>query len=455
MVWNRFRWVYCQLDALSRCFPQSIRRVIDELPVTLDDTYEQTLQGIPKEKQEHAHRLLQCLVVGIRPLRVEELAEIFAIKFEKGAGLNVVEDWRPENSEEEVLSACSTLITVIDDEDRKIVQFSHVSVKEFLTSDRLGASKVASIRRYHVSLDAAHALLARACLAVLLQLDDKPDKKWPSKLPLASYAAQYWVRHAQFEGVASRVKNAMERFFDPKKPHLRAWTKIHDVQREKRGTIKELVEWYPPTAPRATPLYYAVFCGFTELAHHLIVAHREDVNAECGRYGSPLNAASHEGHLDATRLLLDHGADVNARRGVVPLWRAYGGRQLEVMRLLLARGADADARGDHAFGTMLHHASHEGKAEVARLLLQHGADVNAAGDQGFTPLHFACMLGRTKVVRLLLDHGADMDAKSRFDISAFELAQSEVHEDVLRLMLEHRQVGGTPSAHIVAYDGDG
>lgn len=257
IVWNRFRWVYCQLDTLSRCFPPSIRRVVNELPATLDDTYERALQGIPKEKQEHAHRLLQCLVAAIRPLRVKELAEIFVIEFETGAALNVVEDWRPESPEEAVLSACSTLISIVDDEDSKIVQFSHISVKEFLTSDRFRTSEIASIRHYHISLDAAHTLLARACLTVLLQLDDKMDKKWLSNLPLVWYAAQYWVRHAQFEGVASRVGNAMERFFDPKKPHLRAWTEIHDVQWEKRGTMGELVEWYPP--PRETPLYYAAF----------------------------------------------------------------------------------------------------------------------------------------------------------------------------------------------------
>lgn len=52
---------------------------------------------------------------------------------------NLVEGWRPGVSEEafKLLSACSTLIAIIDDRGSKIVQFSHFSVKEFLTSDRL------------------------------------------------------------------------------------------------------------------------------------------------------------------------------------------------------------------------------------------------------------------------------------------------------------------------------
>ena len=95
--------------------PSSIRRALNELPITLDDTYERMLQGIPKEKFEHASRLFQCMVAAIRPLRVEELAELFAIEFNNVP--NLVAGWRPENPKEAVLSTCSTFITIIDDDD--------------------------------------------------------------------------------------------------------------------------------------------------------------------------------------------------------------------------------------------------------------------------------------------------------------------------------------------------
>jgi hypothetical protein len=134
---DRFRWVYCQLDTLRRCMPSSIRKSLNELPITLDDTYERILQGIPKEKFQHACRLFQCIVAAIRPLRVEELAEIFAIKFGPIEVTNLVEGWRPEHPEEAVLSACSSLIAIIDDQGSKIVHFSHFSVKEYMMSDRL------------------------------------------------------------------------------------------------------------------------------------------------------------------------------------------------------------------------------------------------------------------------------------------------------------------------------
>jgi len=106
----RFRWIYCQLETLSRCFPPSIRRALDELPVTLDETYERALKEIDKGKRDYANRLFHCLVVSIRPLRVEELAELFAIipKADSTPEFNI--GWRPQDPEEFILSTCTTLV---------------------------------------------------------------------------------------------------------------------------------------------------------------------------------------------------------------------------------------------------------------------------------------------------------------------------------------------------------
>jgi len=235
----------------------SIRKALDELPTTLDDTYERALQEIPKEKWQHAHRLFQCLVAAIRPLRADELAEIFAIRFDADGSLGLMEGWRPENPEEALLSACSSLITIVENEGSKIVQFSHFSVKEFLTSDRLQTSKVGIVCNYHIPLDAAHTILARACLAVLLQLDECVDIERLETFPLAFYAAENWVEHARFEGVALRIQDDMERLFNPHNPYLAAWVWIYDVDR--RGFVRgPLAKHRPP--PKATALYYASLC---------------------------------------------------------------------------------------------------------------------------------------------------------------------------------------------------
>jgi len=386
--------------------PSSIRKALNELPVTLDDTYERILQGIPKEKSHHACRLLQCIVAARRPLRVEELAEIFAIEFGPNDVPNLVAGWRPENPEEAVLSACSTLIAIIEDEGAKTVQFSHFSVKEFLTSDRLQMSDVGNICQYHIPLEPAHTILARACLTVLLQVDEQVGEQSHKALPLASYAAGNWVMHAEFEDVASQIQNSMECLFNPEKPHFRAWMSLPGaLDYDSRSSS---------TAPhdsraraRVTPLYCAASCGFARLVKHLIIMHSENVNEKCSWDVSPLHAASRSGHVDCARLLLDHGAHANAQ--AVTHW------------------------------TPIHLASFDGHLSVAQLFLEHGANLHAPDKMGQTPLYLASRSGCLEIVRLLLDRGADVSVRAglREKWTPFQVATRNRHHDVAQLLLEY------------------
>jgi len=417
--------------------PSRLRKVLNELPTTLDGTYERTLQEVPKGQWEHAHRLFQCLIAAIRPLRVEDLAEIFAVEFDLNKVPNLVEGWRPDSPEEGVLSACSTLIAVIEDNGSRYFQFSHFSVKEFLISHRLRTSDVGNIRQYHISLDTAHILLAQACLAVLLQFDENMDKKRLATFPLAFYAAQHWVDHAKLDGVTTQIQDAMERLFNPTKPYLASWAWIYDVDRSwVRLPIESLPE-HPPK-PRASSLYYAVLCGFSKLAKHLVVAHGEDVNMKCGYHGTPLHAALFTKHFDAASVLLDHGADMNLgdRDGRIPLVRAYDCRNLEAMRLLLERGANPDVRYG-SFGFLSHHASYHGRTEVVQLLLHHEADVNARCNKTWTPLHWASAGGHTDVAQLFLEYGADVDAQSNTGNTPLHQASRNGHLEVVQVLLKH------------------
>jgi len=96
-MYDRFRWVFCQLVYLRRCIPARIRRALDELPETLDETYERTLQEIDDQNWEYAHHIFQCVAVASRPLRVEELAEFLAFDFNAGSPPSFQADWRPDD----------------------------------------------------------------------------------------------------------------------------------------------------------------------------------------------------------------------------------------------------------------------------------------------------------------------------------------------------------------------
>jgi hypothetical protein len=217
---------------------RNLRRILEKLPKTLDETYERVLKNINENNRDDARRLLHCLAVAIRPLRVEELAEILAFDFDdvEGGIPKFCADWQLKDQEGAVLSTCSSLISVVDGYvpdygKSRVVQFSHFSVKEFLTSDRL-ASSDGDISQYHIRPGPAHTTLVQACLRFLLHLDTPTDyRENREHFPLANYAAKHWVAHAQFEDVASCVKDGMRTLFDPDKHHLATWDSIYEIDR--------------------------------------------------------------------------------------------------------------------------------------------------------------------------------------------------------------------------------
>jgi hypothetical protein len=193
--------------------------------------------------------------------------------------------WRWEDEEEAVMSACSSLVTIVKDGDSRVVQFPHFSVKEYLTADRL-AEPIRDVSSYHIRLKAAHTILAQACLGVLL-LDDRVDRDNIESFPaLARYAAQCWPTHARAENVSSLIKDEMECLFDADKPHFATWLWIHN---EDEGDSMTTIR---PEKPEAVPLYYAARLGFRDLAEHLIAEHLEHVRARGGSQMTSTHAAA-------------------------------------------------------------------------------------------------------------------------------------------------------------------
>ena len=452
---HRFRWVFCQLEMLRYCLASSIRRSLHELPETLDETYERILRDIHKTNRNNARRLLQCLTVASRPLRLQEVAEILAFNFDGALGripkLNT--DWRWRNEEQAVLSTCSSLITVtVDDAGSRVVQFSHFSVKEFLSSPRLASSMDPDISRYHITLEVAHTILAQSCLGALLCLDDKDSV---DNLPLAEYAAQHWVEHAQFGNVSSRVRDGMEDLFDLSKPHLVAWLQVHYTDGYWDG-----LSFPYPIRLRGGPLYYASLFGFYELAAHLIVKHPEQVNAIGGRILSPLLTALHRNHFRIAELLYLHGAvvDISCLWERTPLHAASLQGNIDTVRWLLDHGADANSRQDDLW-TPLHLTAWRGRPKVARALLERNADIHSRSDDGRAPLHMASEFGHPDVVQLFLEHGADMYARDDEGSTPLHLASSNGRIEVVRLLLEHgvnpdvEDIGGLTPFQIASYCG--
>ncbi len=444
----RFRWVFCQLEALRHCFPANIRQTLGELPETLDETYARVLRDINKAHRAHAHRMLQCLMVAVRPLRVEELAELLAFEFDAAQGgiPKYRAAWRLDDQTQAVLSTCSSLVTIVNDRwHGQVVQFSHFSVKEFLMSNRL-TSLLGDLSRYHVLPGLAHTVFTQACLGFLLHLDGHIDKQNIKGFPLAEYAARHWVSHAQFENVASHVKDGIETLFDSDKPHFAAWIGIYDIDEPKVYWWRFSGSEVSPN-PKQNPLYYSVLCGFYDLVKNLAIKNPHHVNAICGRYRFPLLAALSEDHIEVAELLLEHGANVDVREttGKTILLKVLSQPQrslVDIVKLLLKHGADVNARDD-TLRSSLHLAEYRGKLEVAEMLVKHKADVNSQDNYGKTPLHI--LLGHRmyneddvlKHARLLLEPGADVNRRDKVNQMPLHLAMGRDWFKLAQILLEH------------------
>ncbi len=154
----------------------------------------------------------------------------------------------------------------------------------------------------------------------------------------------------------------------------------------------------------------------------------------------PGNTALHEaaanGDMSLVRLLLDYGANPNARSssGITPLHLAVQFRRHGVIAYLLAHGANVNAALSNG-QTPLHWAALRDDSESAVILLASGANANALSQHNRTPLHWAALKGHSTIVRLLL--AADADSAMSDDLGRTPLDWARVREHNGRPRYEH------------------
>jgi ankyrin repeat protein len=135
----------------------------------------------------------------------------------------------------------------------------------------------------------------------------------------------------------------------------------------------------------------------------------------------PISEAAVRGNIDAVRILLDGGADVNQgdpQYSSTPLIGAVNGAHREIVELLVATGANvnqADVRGQTPLIRAIFHPGTVGDSEerrttclaLARFFVDKGANVNHAMEDGSSPLMCAVNENWRPMIRFLLDAGAD------------------------------------------------
>ena len=180
----------------------------------------------------------------------------------------------------------------------------------------------------------------------------------------------------------------------------------------------------------------------------LLLEHGADLHARNNPLEVPLHRACSSAFFDTVKLLLENGAQVEAKSidGYTPLIYAANSEcdsdedVKKVVSFLLDKGNKVNARTDDGT-TALHSACDNGHLETARLLLNHGAVLEAKDSNNDTPLHLACWSNKLDVVKELVQQKADIFSKGRneetpFDQAAYNKGYYEMVDDLLDYLLE-------------------
>ncbi|KAF2180825.1 purine and uridine phosphorylase [Zopfia rhizophila CBS 207.26] len=255
-----FRWAACQLDTLADCLDyDELKNALTSLPETLYETYDRIMHGIPSIYKEKAIRILQFLAFSERPLRIAEAVDAIVVK---PTGVPYFDAKSRMPDPQEISRYCSSLVVVVskkghsydeDDNNKDVeLQLAHLSVKEYLTSNRLQKDIAQDFEEV-----AAKASIAKVCLTYLLHLDrELPRNTIRETFPLAQYSARYWMSHAAVaEGKDETLQGFIKKFLCH---HRSSYRNCYNLYRPDDP-------WYNGSIDRgeepASALYYASFGG--------------------------------------------------------------------------------------------------------------------------------------------------------------------------------------------------
>ncbi|CAK5271098.1 unnamed protein product [Mycena citricolor] len=212
------------------------------------------------------------------------------------------------------------------------------------------------------------------------------------------------------------------------------------------------------TGPEESSIFLAAQRGDIETVRELLVSGKAQATDRDPQNITALHWAAINAQVPTCRLLLEHGAEVDALGGdlvATPLqWAARNG-YLYVIQLLIAHGADptiTDSQGYNSLHLVTHSSSvmpllyllhqpvnvdsrdaqghtalmwaaYQGDALSVDLLLRHGASPTVTDDAGLTPLHWAVVRGNRVSIRKLMEKGAQIGAKDNEGRTPRDMAQ--------------------------------
>ena len=350
------------------------------------------------------------LVLTFLQIRVDEAVEIIAIDMQNETGPVFDPEMRLLDPND-ILKISSNLVyisrTFVKNMEGMIVRevqelrLAHSSVKEFLVS----YFQKQPLPLVLGNIDCHPYVAECCCLAYLLYLQDPlRDEEGVNEKPLARYAAEWWISHMQHSETKSSPTGTamMLALMDIKSVPFFNWRRLYNPDMPWRGVdISANCD--------TSPLYYASQGGLEHLVGQLLENGSKPDDGK-GMFGTPLQVAACNAHLDIAQQLLSAGANPNEEYGMfcTPLKAAAANGHVNLVRLLIQHGADPNIYTQSS-GTALLEATKARHSEIARILIEDAqADVNISGSRkaasvyGTVPLEIASRNGDLDIARKII-----------------------------------------------------
>jgi ankyrin repeat protein len=340
------------------------------------------------------------------------------------------------SSGEDLIETCTGILEIKED---GVIGFCNKEIKDFILSPDFVTSEICQIRN-------DHEMIAAVCIRHLDCLDRETifqpwisTRRWLSgrkqSCHLRSYSTAFWHEHYRIAESSSRYLPAMLH-----RTISSAFAAQADLDKPGGTSSHETIN----EGLRICAQYDFKIIGKTYLEMGA------DVYSFSILSRMPLHSAVANASKNMAKLLLDRDADPTKLdgEGMTPLHLACALGNVELVSMLLQYGADIDARAAYwhcccywsriDLQTSLHIAASHGYVNIVEILLEAGSDVNAVTTSlRKTALHLAVEHAHEAAVRHLLEWGAAPEAETANSRTALQIAIEGKHDSIIKLLFEY------------------
>ncbi|KAK4461955.1 ankyrin repeat-containing domain protein [Cladorrhinum samala] len=451
-----YLWVYLTLQHIEgniNIDQKEIMKAISELPKSVDEAYERILCS--STNADEARKILMAIVAAARPLTVQEVNFVLAIKENHRSYGDLQMMGAEDRFRHRLRDVCGLFVTVIDSK----VYLLHQTAREFLVREKLGRKRHKSDPKWKwkhsISIIESNYLLARVCV---WNLEFREVKVHVNVDRNIRTVAQTAGREVECQGNHLFLDYSAVNFGYHVRGSIALAEKDKLLTRHLVALCHEVEcscpVWYtvhtPAVEPKRIALVFASKIGLAPAVKVLVKEKNCDIDARDSSGWSALSWAVAYGFTDVSRILIK-GQGLY-RRLFSPMKAAFDQKVLisacknpwgiEMVRLLLDHKANLDVQDEDGH-TPLTAAILSGQIETVKLLHDRNPDIMRQYPPHM-PLLLACQNRDLEMVKFLLENGANIEPNGDQLVANKNIVDREVALFLLESVADRQWVNDAP-----------